>query len=142
MDSVDVIISIKQQFCKEIYAGRKTVELRKRIGRGFVPGVRLYIYTSGVGGGVSGEALVSGVETLLVEDIKAQCLGVACISELEFDAYYRDSKYGSVIYLKKVIRYGKIIPLSDLRGLGFTPPQSFLYASGRVKSYLDSQKCI
>ncbi len=47
-----------------------------------------------------------------------------------------------VIYLKKVIRYGKIIPLSDLRGLGFTPPQSFLYASGRVKSYLDSQKCI
>lgn len=138
----DVIISIKEQFCKEIYAGRKTVELRKRIGRGFVPGVRLYIYTSGIGGGVSGEALVSRVKTLPVEDIKARYLGMARISEPEFDSYYRGHMNGSVIYLNGVMRYARIIPLSDLRAIDFTPPQSFLYANSRVKSYLDGRKCI
>lgn len=138
----DIIISIKSQFCKEIYAGRKTIELRRKIGNGFTKGARLYIYSSRSDMGVTGEAIISDLAELPVGEIKEKYLKMACISEGEFDSYYQGCTAGFAICLSDVIKYKEVIRLVELKRLGFKPPQSFLYAGLMIRNYIEEHKCI
>lgn len=138
----NVIISIKPGFCKAIYSGEKLVELRKSVGSGFVPGARLYIYTSSPEKAITGEAMIKSVQRLAVTDIKDQYLVSACISERDFDQYYLGREYGYVISLASIAKYEIAAGLNELRKLGFHAPQSYSYPSQKIIIYIESRKCI
>lgn len=138
----NVIISIKPEFCKAIYAGDKLVELRKSIGGDFVQGTRLYIYTSSPEKAITGEAMIERIQRIAVADIKDQYLTAACISEENFDQYYLGKEYGHVISLTSVRKYRVAASLNELRKIGFYAPQSYSYPSQEIIRYIEYIKCI
>lgn len=137
-----VIVSIKPEFCKAIYAGDKLVELRKSVGDNFVPGARLYIYTSSPEKAITGEAIIERVQRLTVADIKERYLASACISEQNFNQYYLGRAFGHVISLASVRKYKVAASLDELRKLGFYAPQSYSYPSQDILRYIETIKCI
>lgn len=137
-----IIVSIQPKFCKAIYSKEKIVELRRRIGQKFVVGARMYIYTSKVGRGVSGEVVIKMIELLSLEEIKQKYINYACISVKDFDTYYDGCAEGYVISLSEVTEYKRLIPLKELQNLGFHAPQSFMYASHQIEEYIEATKCI
>ncbi|NBA84046.1 hypothetical protein GVN15_25750 [Pseudomonas putida] len=138
----NIVISIKPEFCKAIYSGKKLVELRKGIGSAFVPGARLYIYTSSPEKAITGEAIIESVQRLTPSDIKDQYLASACISEKDFDQYYLGKEYGHVISLSSIMKYEFATGLSEMRRLGFHAPQSYSYPTQEIINYIESRKCI
>lgn len=137
-----IIISIRPEFCKEIYLGRKRVELRRRIGANFICAEKMYIYTSRSGLGITGEAVIEKVQRMPVSEIEREYLAVACIGKDDFDSYYQGCEDGFVISLTKVVEYSESIKLSELKALGFRPPQSFMYPGDILKKYIETKLCI
>jgi predicted transcriptional regulator len=136
-----IIISIKPEFCKVIYSGEKDVELRRRIGVGFVVGAKLYIYTSKVDKSITGEAYIGKVELLPLKDLKAKYLLAACISEVDFDKYFYGCREGYAVSIHDVGKYKNSVTLKDLGGVGFRAPQSFMYAGKDLINYIESRVC-
>ena len=138
----NVIISIKPVFCKAIYTGEKLVELRKSIGSSFVPGARLYIYTSSPEKAITGEAIIEKVQCLTVADIKDRYLVSACICEQDFDQYYLGKTHGHVISLAAVKKYRVTARLDEMKKVGFYAPQSYSYPSQEIIRYIEASTCI
>lgn len=134
----DIIISIKPCFSDEIYTGKKSVELRKRVGKSFANNGKVYIYSSSPNQNISGYAYIKEVQTLPVSEIRKKYLIEACISPIAFDDYYSGHQSGVLIWLKDVVKYQNAIPLARLRGKGFTAPQSFCYVPNTLKELLES----
>jgi predicted transcriptional regulator len=134
------IISIKPRFTSEIYLGNKKVELRKRIGRRFVAGGLIYIYSSSPIKRITGYAKIVKIETLPILIIRQQYLLAACIDAISFDSYYSGHTTGILIWLSDVIEFDNGPSLAKLRELGFTPPQSFSYATDQIESLLENYK--
>ncbi|UZD95714.1 hypothetical protein LOY64_01485 [Pseudomonas corrugata] len=138
----NIIISIKPKFCKEIYSGAKTLELRKSIGIEFVPNARLYIYESAPTKSLTGEAVIDRVSRLSVGDIKKTYLSAACIDAEEFDNYYFGKSFGYVIFLRDVKHYSNKLLLKEMMRIGFHAPQSFAYARPEMVEFIELNKCI
>lgn len=112
------------------------------MGRNFVVGTRMYIYTSKVGRGISGEAIIKMIEKLPLAEIKQKYINDACISMKDFEFYYAGCEDGYVISLSEVIKYKNLITVEELQNFGFTAPQSFMYASTQIEEYIEATKCI
>lgn len=136
----EIILSIKPCFSTEIYRGNKPVELRKRIGKAFTPGAKLYIYSSSPQKSISGHAFIREIETLPVSQIKEKHLAAACISAQDFDNYYLGHNSGVLIWLRDVVKYTKELPFSRLKEKDFTAPQSFCYVSSTIRPMLEELK--
>ncbi|SFM58763.1 hypothetical protein [Nitrosomonas communis] len=134
----DIIISIKPCFSNEIYSGKKSVELRKHVGRSFINNSKMYIYSSSPNQEISGHAFIKSVQILPVLEIRRKYLTEACISPDTFDRYYSGHQKGVLIWLKGVVKYQNPITLAQLKSNGFTAPQSFCYVTGEVKELLES----
>tara|TARA_R100000306_G_C4378159_1_gene142899 strand:+ start:2023 stop:2439 length:417 start_codon:yes stop_codon:yes gene_type:complete len=132
----EVIISIKPIYVDKIFEGVKSVELRKRVGARFNQGTRLFIYCSSPVKKITGWAEISQVETLDVATIRSRFLKEACISEVDFEEYYRGHDQGVVIRLCNVNQFREGIPLNILRSYGFCPPQSYCYLKKEVSEVL------
>ena len=133
----NIILSIKPVFSDQIYQGNKIVELRKKIGKEFQPGQKIYIYTSSPVKSLTGTAQIRKVEQVPVSKIRSHYLDNAGISAPELDAYYDGKTHGYLIWLKNVMRFKASIPLSELKTIGFTAPQSFGYATSAFLKLLD-----
>jgi predicted transcriptional regulator len=131
-----IILSIKPCFTDKIYSGEKPVELRKRVGKLFTKGSRIYIYSSSPVKAITGYAEIDSVQSTSIAIIKKRSLSLACISEPDFDDYFEGKDSGVMIWLKNIKQYKSPLPLAQLRLLGFTPPQSFSYASPKLKEAL------
>jgi len=138
----NIIISIKPKFCKEIYSGRKILELRKSIGSEFIPGTRLYIYASTPTKSINGEAIIDKVCRLSIEEIKKSYLAAACIDEKDFDSYYLGKSVGYVIFLRDIKKYSNELSLQEMLKIGFHAPQSFAYARPEIAEFIELNKCI
>lgn len=136
-----IIISIKPEFCKVIYSGEKKVELRRRIGAGFVIGAKLYIYTSKIDKAITGEAYISRVELMPLKELKNKYLLSACIGEVDFDKYFCNRAEGYAISIHDVCEYKNSVALKDLGRIGFRAPQSFVYAGKDLINYIESRVC-
>lgn len=134
----DIIISIKPCFSDEIYRGKKSVELRKRVGKSFTNNGKVYIYSSSPNQNISGYAYIKEVQTLPVSEIRKKYLTEACISPIAFDDYYSGHQTGVLIWLAGVVQYQNPITLAQLKSKGFTAPQSFCYVPNTLKELLES----
>lgn len=137
---MNIILSIKPCFSDQIYLQNKPLELRKKIGKYFEMDRKIYIYTSSPIKAITGTAEIDSVERLPVAYIKENYLELACIKEHDFNQYYSTHNEGAVIWLKNVIQFKKPICLAELRCYGFTPPQSFSYLKGELRTFLEGDR--
>jgi len=138
-----IIISIKPKYAEKIYAGTKTIELRRSIGTSFQKNSLCYIYASSPARSVTGEARIASIELLSIAELKATHCISADVSASEMDIYFQGKENGYAIRLRSVFKYKTPIPLQLLREFtDFHPPQSYRYASDLLIKYLETKKCI
>ena len=121
---MDAILSIKPRFVKEIVAGRKTYEFRKK---GFKEHVgKVYVYASSPVCRIVGEFTLGNILEGRPDKIWSQTSNHAGITREYFDEYYdnRDVAYALEIRFFKVYDQ-PINPYNVLER--FTPAQSFCY---------------
>lgn len=144
---VNALLSLHPRFSQAVFAGDKTIELRK-VPMKLKPGDRITIYETAPTKAIAGYAQVREVFsypaknnfrfteeecTLLWEKAKHGC----CIEEEEFQSYYRTARHCFMIFLEAVTRYPQI-SLQKMREQGINPPQCVQYLSEAQMSALIS----
>lgn len=124
-----IILSIKPVFTEAILDGRKTIELRKRIGELFVENTKIFIYSSSPVKAIVAEAKISCIKKKAPPDVEMGLLENACVNREYFDEYFKNSSMAYFIFLKEVKKLDIPIPIVELRQLRITPPQSFCYVN-------------
>lgn len=124
---IDVLLSIRPNWCKKILSGEKSVELRKSRPRIDVP-FHVYLYETRQGrGAIVGECICFFVEkseqrSCSIAMIEGSCLTIDQINE------YSKGKFLYGWYLAKVLEYQTPKQLSDFDFQ--RAPQSWCYIKG------------
>lgn len=120
-----VLISIQPEFADKILAGQKVLELRRRWAAS--PVDALVIYAS-----APRQMIVAVATVLVVHEGSPSALWQICrtksaaISRRRFYSYFKGTKLGYAIELKRVVRTnGGVDPKAIFEN--FRPPQSFNY---------------
>ncbi len=118
-----ILLSIKPEYVRQIFAGTKRYEFRRRPAKAAV--TKLLIYATAPAGAVVGETDVAELLAMppaaLWDCVKAQ----AGISQAEFFRYFSSCETAYAYRLGTVRQYCPPVPLSRY-GLRH-PPQSFVY---------------
>lgn len=117
------LISIKPKYAEAILAGRKTVELRRRVPF-LVPGTRLYIYSTLPVGAVVGAVTLVDVVRSTPEAIWDEYSAQAEIGKDDYDAYFSGTDEAVGLVLANIQRVAPVT-IAALRMLRprFHPPQ-------------------
>jgi len=123
-----LLISIRPRFVEAIFAGTKTVELR-RVKPRLSVGDLVVIYASGETKGIVGAFEVEGVTTAAPRSIWRKHNGGSGLERAEFDRYFEGAEVGHAIRIGKVWQLPSPVLLGTLRKrrAGFRPPQSYHY---------------
>lgn len=123
-----LLLSIQPTYVEKIFAGTKTVELRKRRPNVEI-GSRVIIYSTMprceiVGAATIGEISVSTPAKMWKEH-RLKC----GVTKQQFDSYFAGSEQAVGIHLCEPILFKNAFPLTFLRSIwpGFHPPQQFQY---------------
>lgn len=135
---MSIVLSIKPQFTNLILEGKKTVELRTKIGKNFSDNSVLIIYSSSPIKAIVAIAKIHTIHNLKKDKITPDHLDRICISHDFFKGYMQGRESCYFIELKDVKKLINPIPLSDLKKLNFTAPQSFCYASEDLNLLVNS----
>lgn len=128
MNNHALLISIRPQFVESIFAGSKTVELR-RVKPRLQAGDLVVIYASGSTKGIVGAFEVEGLTAASPLAIWRKHSGGSGLSKAEFERYFEGTDLGYAIRIGKLWKLPVLIPLGTLRKRrsGFRPPQSYHY---------------
>ncbi len=118
-----ILLSIKPQFARSIFAGSKQYEFRKNRSRADVD--HIVFYVSSPERKVVGEAMIDEVLDGAPADVWEQSRQAAGITEDFYNAYYAGRDRAIAYKLKDVSMYETPRPLSDY-GIR-QAPQSFVY---------------
>ena len=133
----DIVFSIKPEYSRKIMTGKKTIELRRRFPMSVPTGTTALIYETSPTRALSGIAEIGKVHIRSPQEIWKSFKDQACIARKDFDAYFDGADRAFAIEF----RYGRRLPrpleLSELRDrFSFEPPQSFLYATPKMREAL------
>ena len=125
-----LLISIRPQFAAKIFAGKKTVELRRvkpRVTSGDLAFVYVSSPTKELQGAFEVEEVISAAPQMLWRALGEK----TGISYAEFRQYFSGKMMAHAIVIRRAWRLPIPIPLPALRKRrgGFRPPQSFHYIS-------------
>ena len=122
-DAADAIISIHPNYADEILAGRKTIELRRRVPE-LPSGTRLWIYATRPTGAVIGVATIQEVARAHPATIWKKHRDGAGVDHASFKAYFNGAQQAVAIILAAVRHVGPIT-IDQLREIRdrFHPPQ-------------------
>ena len=123
-----LLISIRPRFVDAIFAGTKTVELR-RVKPRLQAGDLVVIYASGTVKGMVGAFVVAGVTAAAPSSIWRKHNGGSGLTKLEFDTYFSGVSVGYALRIGKFWKLPEPVALNILRKrhAGFRPPQSYHY---------------
>lgn len=125
-----MLISIRPEFADRIFAGKKTVELRRTRPR-VLSGDLILIYVTSPVKALMGicevEQVITGTPEALWEELQDQ----AGMSAEEFESYYDGAELGVGICFRSAYRLATPLHLEVLRAKWprFHPPQSYHYLS-------------
>lgn len=130
-DRDEILISLKPRYAAEIFAGEKTVELRKRRPKVEI-GTVVWIYVTTPVSAIRGYATVAQIETATPALIWKTFGGKTGVSKSEFDQYFRSSKAAHALVLANVMEMKRVLSLNRIRELvgDFHPPQFFYHLNG------------
>jgi predicted transcriptional regulator len=123
-----LLLSIRPHFVDLIFAGTKTVELR-RVKPRVKAGDLVVVYASGATKGMVGAFEVAGVTAAAPSSIWRKFKGGSGLTKQGFDNYFAGATVGYAIRIGKRWKIQEPVPLNTLRKrrAGFRPPQSYHY---------------
>jgi len=123
-----LLLSIRPHFVGLIFAGTKTVELR-RVKPRIKAGDLVVVYASGATKGIVGAFEVAGVTAAAPSSIWRKFNGGSGLTKRGFDIYFAGASVGYAIRIGKRWKIQEPVPLNTLRKrrAGFRPPQSYHY---------------
>lgn len=123
-----LLLSIRPHFVEAIFAGTKTVELR-RVKPRLKAGDLVVIYASGATKGIVGAFEVAGVTVASPPQIWRKHNGGSGLGKKEFERYFAGVSIGYAIRIGKLWKHPAPVLLGTLRKRknGFRPPQSYHY---------------
>ena len=123
-----LLLSIRPRFADMIFAGKKTVELR-RVKPRVKAGDLVVVYASGTTKGMVGAFEVDGITAGAPSSIWRKFNGRSGLTKQEFDSYFAKASVGYAIRIGKLWEIYEPVPLKTLRKrrTGFRPPQSYHY---------------
>jgi predicted transcriptional regulator len=126
IDNDHILISLNQCHAKNIYAGTKQVELRRRTMH-IAPGSTIWIYEKVPVGAITGYAIVKAIKTASPQQLWNRYSSVAGLQRAEFFEYFANISSGCAIELGEVGQLKEPVRLEQLRKLmsSFQPPQFF-----------------
>ena len=141
MKSDALLISVRPEYAERIFAGVKTVELRRtrpRLLRGDLVLIYVTSPVKALAGACEVVEVIQGTPEALWEIVQDQ----AGISVEEFRNYYAGATVGFGIYLKNVYRFPDPLHLEQLRTEWprFHPPQSYRYLSPEQVNFVGVEK--
>ncbi|MND81939.1 ASCH domain protein [compost metagenome] len=136
---MSIVLSIKPQFTNLILDGSKTIEMRTKIGKKFINGATILIYSSSPIKAIVATVKIDKIQKLKKNEITKHHLKQIHISEQFFNDYMKDKENCYLIEIKDINKLTVPIFLSELKSLGFTAPQSFCYANECVQKLVNRQ---
>jgi len=123
-----LLVSIRPRFVEQIFAGTKTVELR-RIRPRVKAGDLVIIYASGSQKALVGAFQIADVVAASPATIWRRYGSKTGVTKCEFDGYFTDLKIGFAIVVARTWQLASPIQLATLRSQqgGFHAPQSYRY---------------
>jgi predicted transcriptional regulator len=122
-----ILLSIHPQYIDKILKGEKTIELRKRVGTRFVDDATIFLYSTAPISAVVATCQIRFVEKILVENGISRGVSEGGVTSQHYREYFSDRRIAYFIHLYNVKKFENQIPVSKLKILGITPPQSFRY---------------
>ena len=133
------IFSIKPKFVSLIFAGEKTVELRRKLPRRIREGSKIFIWETSPKKRLSGCVRVQKLLEVPIDQLWELISDFAGINEDEFYNYFDGLSSGIAVFLSDAEEFQVKPELNYLRDkLGFNPPQSFRYVSPDELEYLEA----
>jgi predicted transcriptional regulator len=128
-----LLMSIRPQYVKQIFAGTKTVELR-RVRPAIEPGDRILIYSSSPVMAIVGTAEVEDLIVARPERLWIDVGKRTGISRAAFRSYFEGTGNAVGIALRAARPLKRQIPLEELRRRWpwLQPPQSFRYIRAKL----------
>ena len=127
---MNVILSIKPKFVKEIFEGRKIFEYRKIIFK--KPVDKVYIYSSSPVCRIVGEFKIKNIITDTPENLWEETKEYSGITRLFFDSYFEGKRIAYALKIENVVKYSEAIHPNIIFD-HFTAPQSFVYTELNLK---------
>lgn len=123
-----LLLSIRPRFADSIFAGTKTVELR-RVKPRLQAGDLIVVYESGATKGIVGAFEVADLTVAAPNSIWRKFNGGTGLSKREFESYFNGVSVGYAIRIGKLWKLPEPVRLKTLRKrhAGFRPPQSYHY---------------
>jgi predicted transcriptional regulator len=122
-----VLISIRTRFVEAIFAGKKTVELRRHAPK-VAEGTPIVVYSSGRDMAVRGHAVIGEILTADPDSLWAIVGTETGLSRAEYDLYFAGAECAYAIPLEHISEGVRQVSLADLRAEhGLEPPQSWRY---------------
>jgi predicted transcriptional regulator len=133
----DVVFSIKPEYSRKIVSGEKTIELRRRFPMSVPSGTTALIYETSPTRALAGIAEIGQIHKQSPSEIWKSYGRRACIGRSAFDSYFAGADSAFAIELKYARPLRRPIELRELRArFSFEPPQSFLYATPKMRDAL------
>ena len=139
--SRDVLFSIRPVHAEKILTGDKTVELRRRFANAVTPGTLALIYSTSPTSALTGSAKIKAVECTDLRTLWKTHRKAACLDKSDFEAYFAGLERGYAIILDTARPLERPVGLTELRKrFGFEPPQSYQYASPRIRGLVENER--
>lgn len=130
------LLSIHPVYAKEIFEGRKKVELR-RVGFARIPRF-IVVYVTKPIGKVAGFFEVAQVTEAHPEEIWSSYHSVTGLTKAAYDAYFADRSKAVAIEISSVHRLEEPVELRDI-DTALQPPQSFQYLGPSALEMLNEE---
>ena len=129
-----IVLSLQPKWAGLVRSGEKTIELRRRFPRYFA-GFQAYVYESSPSCEVTAIVQMGAIHELPVEELWRVHGKASCVERRHFAAYFKGRDVGFGIEITQYIPLTRNWELRRLRdAVGFTAPQSWMYASPRLVS--------
>ena len=139
--SRDVLFSIRPAHAEKIFKGNKTVELRRRFASAVTPGTLALIYSTSPTSALIGSAKIKAVQCMDLQTLWKTHRVAACLGKSDFESYFAGLERGYAIILDSARPLDRPVGLTELRQrFGFEPPQSYQYASPRIRGLVEDER--
>ena len=132
-----IVLSLKPRFAEAIFAGTKTVELRRTRPRIEVP-TRALLYATTPVRALLGTCIITDVISADLTALWREYGSRSDLTHNEFKRYFEGLGVGTALTLAHQQPLDRVVPLQELRAKprGFRPPQSFAYVDTKTGNRL------
>lgn len=121
-----LLLSLQPRFAEAILSGAKTVELRRKAPT-LDPDAEVILYSSTPVKAIVGIAYLSEIARLDPPELWDRHGSRSGVTSGEFDSYFDGTDIAYGLFLGHARTATRPVPLTTLRALGITPPQSWRY---------------